>query len=297
MGISDAHSERVGSSKRRRDRANRRKALKTAAEAAVAKKAASVDARLAAAPTVGQIRAEAPAAISIAPSPATVRAGRRRRNLAIWAAMAASVAYFGIAVVLATGVARDDGQPTAAPARSIVVGEPGGAVTSASTVPAQPSHRMTPTPEPTPMVTAELTPMPTPMPPPPPPPATPAQTVPVTPQATEAPTPVIVALAQPDDAVAAFYRHVVAGTFDAAYALWSERMRATYPRQENLDDRFAGTAQITFTELFVAEQDGGGATVQANFVETYDSGASRQFIGFWRLVLVGGRWLLDEPHY
>ncbi|HVM24462.1 MAG TPA: hypothetical protein VM253_03585, partial [Candidatus Limnocylindrales bacterium] len=101
----------------------------------------------------------------------------------------------------------------------------------------------------------------------------------------------------PDDAVAAFYAAVVDGRFDDAYALWSDRMRATYPRQENLDDRFAQTAAITFSQLYIAEQSGTRATVQANFTETYDSGSSRQFVGYWRLVRDGGAWLLDEPNY
>ena len=42
---------------------------------------------------------------------------------------------------------------------------------------------------------------------------------------------------------------------------------------------------------------GDSATVQANFTETYESGATRQFIGYWHLVLVDGQWLLAEPHY
>lgn len=107
----------------------------------------------------------------------------------------------------------------------------------------------------------------------------------------------IVALARPDDSVAAFYRHVAEGDFDAAYALWSDRMRATYPRQENLDGRFAETASIVFQQLYVAEQTDWTATVQANFTEHYDGGGSRDFVGYWRLILVDGRWLLDEPHY
>ena len=111
------------------------------------------------------------------------------------------------------------------------------------------------------------------------------------------PTSVVVAMVQPDDTVAAFYARVTAGDFDGAYAMWSERMKATYARQENLDDRFDQTASITFHELYVAEQDASTATVQANFTETYDGGGSREFIGYWRLVLVDGQWLLDEPHY
>ena len=107
----------------------------------------------------------------------------------------------------------------------------------------------------------------------------------------------VVAVASPDDAVAAFYRHAAAGDFDAAYSLWSAGMRATYPRHENLDGRFAETASFTFQQLSVVEQADGAATVQANFTEFYDGGGSREFIGYWRLVLVDGRWLLDEPHY
>jgi hypothetical protein len=108
---------------------------------------------------------------------------------------------------------------------------------------------------------------------------------------------VIVAMAQPDDSVAAFYGNVAAGNFDAAYALWSDRMKATYPRQENLDDRFDDTASITFHQLRLVELTDQTATVQANFTETYDSGSSRDFVGYWRLIQVDGRWLLDEPHY
>ena len=110
-------------------------------------------------------------------------------------------------------------------------------------------------------------------------------------------TPAPIAVVQPDDAVAAFYGHVVSERFDAAYALWSDRMKATYPRQENLDGRFDATESITFDALYVASQSADAATVQANFTERYEGGASRQFIGYWRLVRVDGRWLLDEPTY
>lgn len=100
-----------------------------------------------------------------------------------------------------------------------------------------------------------------------------------------------------EDAVIAFYRHATEGDFDEAYALWSDRMKATYSRAENLDGRFAGTAGVTFDQLVVAEESERSATVQANFTETYDSGGSRDFVGYWRLVLADNRWLLDEPHY
>ena len=87
------------------------------------------------------------------------------------------------------------------------------------------------------------------------------------------------------------------GRFDEAYSLWSDRMKAAYPREPNLDGRFAETADIAFSALYVASQSANAATVQANFRETYESGSSRDFIGYWRLVNVDGRWLLDEPTY
>jgi hypothetical protein len=74
-------------------------------------------------------------------------------------------------------------------------------------------------------------------------------------------------------------------------------MKAAYPRQANLDDRFRETADIRFSALYVARQTASSATVQANFTETYDGGSSRHFVGYWDLVRVGGRWLLDAPTY
>lgn len=109
--------------------------------------------------------------------------------------------------------------------------------------------------------------------------------------------PAAIAVVAPDDAVAAFYGHVVAERFDEAYALWSDRMKATYPRATNLEGRFDSTESITFDALFVASQSASEATVQANFTERYEGGSSRRFIGYWRLVRVDGRWLLDEPNY
>ena len=123
---------------------------------------------------------------------------------------------------------------------------------------------------------------------------TPAPEPPATPQPA---TPPAVAASMPGDAVAAFYSAAEDGRFDDAYALWSDRMKGAYSRQANLDERFDDTADITFTQLYVAEQSDTAATVQADFVETYDSGGSREFVGYWRLVRVDGRWLLDAPTY
>lgn len=205
-------------------------------------------------------------------------------SLALWIAVVA-VALAVIGLVL---VRSDD--PTAAPAApSIVAGTPSGIAVLNATPGPMPTTTPEPKPPaataaPTPAPTASATAAPTPA------PATP---VPSTP----APTPVVVAAAGPDDAVAAFYGNAAAGRFDAAYGLWSQRMRDTYPRAENLDGRFDDTSSIAFEQLYVAEQADGRATVQANFVETYESGSSRRFVGYWRMVRVDGRWLLDEPQY
>ena len=227
-----------------------------------------------------------------------------RRAIALWALRAgfAAVLLGVVAFSLVTA-----SMPTAeveTPPPGIVVGVPGGAVISAP-----PSQTATPSP----IVTASPEPSMASPAPASPPPATPAPTgTPVAPIAapsvapppatvpsTPVPTPaIVVAVADsPDAAVAAFYRDVVAGDFDAAYARWSDRMKATYPREGNLDERFDQTADITFSDLFTVERTGTTAVVQANFTETYDSGGSRAFIGYWRLILVDGRWLLDEPHY
>jgi hypothetical protein len=130
-------------------------------------------------------------------------------------------------------------------------------------------------------------------------PPTPAPVAAATPPpATPAPAPIVVARATtPDETVATWYSYVESGNFDAAYSLWSDRMKATYARRENLDERFDQTASISFSQLDVVQQDQRSATVQANFLETYDSGSSRQFIGYWELISVDGRWLLDAPHY
>jgi hypothetical protein len=168
---------------------------------------------------------------------------------------------------------------------AVVVGSAGGEVLPTATPTA------TPAPSPTAATPEPATPTATPA--PPAPEATPEPAPPITP----APTPAPVAVASAQDAVVAFYSAVEDGRFDQAYALWSDRMKDEYPRQGNLDDRWANTADVSFTELRVAEQTQNTATVQANFVETYDSGGSRQFIGYWRLVRVDGRWLLDEPTY
>jgi serine/threonine-protein kinase len=228
------------------------------------------------------------------PDPRALRssaAGRRPSPTPRRAAAAAALAVLAGIALLAGGWMWEtlrggtDGLP------GVVVGSPGGALieelASSSALPTERAMATT-----SPRAAPSATPAATPAPSSAPPAATPA-----VPAATPAPTVVVAAATEPDDAVAAFYGYVEAKRFDEAYALWSERMKADYPRGPNLDERFADTADISFTELRVASRSASAATVQANFRETYRSGAARDFIGYWRIVLVDGRWLLDEPTY
>jgi hypothetical protein len=210
-----------------------------------------------------------------------------------------------LAVLLASQVlVRPEGAALASPTPSVVVGELGGEIVTPEPTPS-PSPTQEPTPPATPAPTPAPTPVPTPLPttlvvatPAPTPAPTAAPTTPPSAAPTASPTPIVVAvLEEPEETVAAFYSHAVDEEFDAAYALWSDRMKAQFPRQDNLDGRFDDTAAITFTQLRTVERSFDRAVVQANFVEQYDSGGSREFIGFWELVLVDGRWLLDQPHY
>jgi serine/threonine-protein kinase len=164
--------------------------------------------------------------------------------------------------------------------------------------------------------TPDVTERPTPAPDPPVPRATPTERerstpaptqAPPTPQPTSAPTSPPPATASPaqvasadlsaPEAVTRFYTSVTDGRFDAAYALWSDRMKATYPRQENLNQRFDDTAAIQVHGLQLVSQDGGRAVVAIDFTETYEGGATRRFQGSWELVRAGDRWLLDAPHF
>ncbi|HEX2194800.1 MAG TPA: protein kinase [Candidatus Limnocylindria bacterium] len=153
----------------------------------------------------------------------------------------------------------------------------------------------TPTPRPTPERTARpATPAPTPV--PTPVPATPVPTPPPAP-VTPSPAQVATAALSAPETVGRFYGLVTDGAFDEAYALWSDRMKATYPRRENLDQRFANTAAIQIHRLDLLSEGGGRAVVGIAFTETYEGGSSRHFDGSWELVQVGGRWLLDAPHF
>ena len=235
--------------------------------------------------------------------PAAEGETRRGRHGALLA-LGALVGLGVVAVLFGAFLPTRDGDPqAAAPTSRVIAGTPGGDVIPDESPTPEPMPDRGPTPTEAPAATPTASPAPTAeptaAPTATPPPVAIATQPPVTPAPTPEPSPgiVTVGLAGPEDTVLAFYRHVEAGRFDDAYALWSDRMKATYPRADNLDERFDDTASITFQQLTIAEQAGNWATVQANFTEGYDSGSSREFIGYWELIRTRDGWLLDAPHY
>ena len=94
-----------------------------------------------------------------------------------------------------------------------------------------------------------------------------------------------------------WYELVENDEFDAAYALWSPNMKANYPRQEHLDNRWSGTAEVRMEQLYVAQQSDTYAAVQANFTEVYEDGSSVRRVGWWDLMMAPDGWLLEAPHY
>jgi hypothetical protein len=246
------------------------------------------------APAVAAAVVPVPVAAAAGPEPAPAEVvpaePRRRRASPLLLATAAVLLLAVIGFVggrfLAGG---DDGT-------GVIVGEPrgeilGGAPEATEEPTEEPTERPTaePTESPSPEPTATPTPVPvaaaTPRPAPP---------APVTP----APTPIVVAMAvTPAQTVETWYAYVADGQFDAAYAMWSDRMKANFQREGNLDNRWRDTASITFNQLYVVEQTQSRATVQVDFVETRDNGSQRRFIGWWELVRSGDGWLLDYPHF
>ena len=142
----------------------------------------------------------------------------------------------------------------------------------------------TPEPEPTvegtpePVVPVEPAPEPEPEPPPP------------------APEP---AVRGPAETVVYWYELVERHDFDAAYALWSDQMKANHPRQGNLDGRWANTTDIVMHSAYAAHLDeaAGYAQVQVDFTEYRNDGSVTRFIGWWELVLGPNGWLLHAPHF
>jgi serine/threonine-protein kinase len=135
----------------------------------------------------------------------------------------------------------------------------------------------------------------------------------VAPSASRAPSPTVAATPRPTprptqrpsgggptQAVADFYDAVASHDWDRAISRWSERMQRRYPPDEWLIGRFSRTTRIDITRLRRTALDpaAGTATVAVTIVEYRTVEPSpRTFSGTWDLVRVGGRWLLDAPHF
>ena len=156
---------------------------------------------------------------------------------------------------------------------------------------ATPTATPTAVPSPGP-ATAQPTPSPIPSTPPPTP----------TPAPTPAPTPPPVAQ-QPADVsptavVARFYELVEAHEFDAAAALWSDRMRRQYPPEGFIDGRFSRTTRIDLRDNDLISANSRAAVVGVDLIEYRSVEPSpRRFVGRWEMVLTDEGWLMDEPHF
>ena len=157
---------------------------------------------------------------------------------------------------------------------------------------ATPSPETSPTIAPTPIATA--TPAPTPV------AVQPTLPPAIAPPATPVPATAAPVTGSPTEVVARFYELVVAGDFDAAAGLWSDRMRAEYPPEGYIDGRFAPTTRIDLlrNDLVDIDEAAGTATVAVDLVEYRSSGPSpRRFVGQWDLIRTPDGWRMDEPHF
>ncbi|OAI39755.1 hypothetical protein AYO38_07065 [bacterium SCGC AG-212-C10] len=124
--------------------------------------------------------------------------------------------------------------------------------------------------------------------------------MPAPPTATPGSAPVVSAqidASSGSNTVIGWYNLVVAGRFDEAYSLWSDRMKANFARQGNLDERWAQTVHITVNDVRVVSQSGNRMTVAIDFVETQTNGKNQRYVGTWQLVSSPRGWLLDQPSF
>ena len=99
----------------------------------------------------------------------------------------------------------------------------------------------------------------------------------------------------PAGAVQEFYRLVGAHQFDAAANLWTDRMKAQYPPDGNINGHF-GQDQSVQANIGSTQNTGSGrATVAVSVTEVRASGTVRA-TGTWSLVQGPSGWLLDQPN-
>ena len=96
------------------------------------------------------------------------------------------------------------------------------------------------------------------------------------------------------DAVATFYQLIGEHRFDGAVQLWSDRMRASYPPAENIDQRFTDTSALRLLRNDLSSSGDGRAVVTIDLVEVR-AGRTYHWVGAWYLVRGSTGWLLDQP--
>ena len=126
-------------------------------------------------------------------------------------------------------------------------------------------------------------------------PATPAAARPA-PAASAAPAAGAAVAATPDAVVANFYSLAQDKHFDQALALWDDHLKAAYPPDQNLYQRFADTTLLTVNSASVTQRTDTFAVVATDLTEVTD-GVRYHWIGQWRLIRSGGSWLLDQPDF
>ena len=72
-------------------------------------------------------------------------------------------------------------------------------------------------------------------------------------------------------------------------------MRAAFPPQANIDQRFSATRSIRLQRADVVSQDQSQATVVVDLVEANAAAGTRHYVGRWYLVRGSSGWLLDQP--
>ena len=109
-------------------------------------------------------------------------------------------------------------------------------------------------------------------------------------------SPATASTASPETVVSDFYSLVMKHDYQQAAGLWSDALKASLPPAENIDQRFADTTVLTVNETRVTAETGSSATVYTDLTEV-SGGVRHHWVGTWRLVRSGGRWLLDQPDF
>ncbi|MGI8854245.1 MAG: protein kinase domain-containing protein [Thermomicrobiales bacterium] len=143
-----------------------------------------------------------------------------------------------------------------------------------------------PPPSPTPLAPPTATPAPVP---------TATIAPPTAPPATAAPAVIANGASTPAGAVQQFYQLVSSRQFDAAANLWSDRMKAQFPPDGNINGHFGQDQRVDVAVGNTQNTGDGRATVAVEVTEVRASGTIRA-TGTWLLVRGPSGWLLDQPN-